>query len=260
MAFVINPDGTISPVDVVYDSTGGIKPKRIVDGFGTSHNSVGSKAYSKGASSTPVKKKKGKKKLNVLSGAVSYIKEKVGKISSKKDEPVANNASVAIQPTRTVKKKIFQSKQEIDEYFVQRRKLRQVVHNEIRDFVLRTLSNDLSNYFTECFNKHNDYCQNMGWGRIGNEGQEEKDNKRTSIAGVRRIRKGEQGKSKSGFSRHPVYGYARDRFGRVQERDSFNEDRRNEFKQAQRRQSYYDYSSFDGDSDHDNYYDSNNYD
>ena len=70
----------------------------------------------------------------------------------------------------------------------------------------------------------------MGWGRIGNEGQEEKDNKRTSIAGVRRIRKGEQGKSKSGFSRHPVYGYARDRFGRVQERDSFNEDRRNEYR------------------------------
>lgn len=61
-------------------------------------------------------------------------------------------------------------------------------------------------------------------------------------------------------SRHPVYGYARDRYGRVQERDSLNEDRKNEFRQSQVFQSRYDYSSYDSESDHDSYYDSNSYD
>ena len=40
---------------------------------------------------------------------------------------------------------------------------------------------------------------------------------------------GKASSGKFGNSRHPVYGYARDRFGRVQERDSLNEDRKNEF-------------------------------
>lgn len=60
-------------------------------------------------------------------------------------------------------------------------------------------------------------------------------------------------------SRHPQYGYARDRYGRVQERDSFNENRRNEFEQAQKYQSNYDYSSYDAEDDHDSYYDTDGY-
>ena len=62
------------------------------------------------------------------------------------------------------------------------------------------------------------------------------------------------GKSLFGASRKPQYGYARDRYGRVQERDSFNEERRNEFHQSQQHQKNYDYSNFDENDDHDGAY------
>ena len=55
-------------------------------------------------------------------------------------------------------------------------------------------------------------------------------------------------------ARPPKYAYARDRYGRVQERDSFNEDKRNEFYTAQNRQRNYDYSSYDSNDDNDGAY------
>ena len=55
-------------------------------------------------------------------------------------------------------------------------------------------------------------------------------------------------------ARAPKYAYARDRYGRVQERDSFSEDKRNEFYTAQNRQKNYDYSSYDANDDHDGAY------
>lgn len=48
------------------------------------------------------------------------------------------------------------------------------------------------------------------------------------------------------MSRKPKYGYARDYFGRVLERDSYKK----EVHQKPR----YDYSSYDREDDHDNYY------
>lgn len=53
----------------------------------------------------------------------------------------------------------------------------------------------------------------------------------------------------------PKYGYARDYYGRVQSRDLYDEDRRNEFAQSQRAQSNYDYSLYDREDDHDGGYD-----
>ena len=47
----------------------------------------------------------------------------------------------------------------------------------------------------------------------------------------------------------PKYGYARNRYGNVQERDSFNEERHNEIYQSEQRQQYYDYSSYDSEDD-----------
>ncbi len=64
---------------------------------------------------------------------------------------------------------------------------------------------------------------------------------------------------KSTSKRHPQAGYARDYFGRVQKRDLLNEDNKNEFKQSQNRQFYYDYSNYDKEDDHDSYYDSGSY-
>lgn len=55
-------------------------------------------------------------------------------------------------------------------------------------------------------------------------------------------------------SRKPKYGYARDRFGRVQKGDMFDEERTNEFRQAQNWQNHYDYSSYDANDDNDGAY------
>jgi len=62
------------------------------------------------------------------------------------------------------------------------------------------------------------------------------------------------GRSVNGASRQPKYGYARDRYGRIQERDHYNEDRHNEFKRAQNNQRNYDYSDYDSNDDHDGAY------
>ena len=56
--------------------------------------------------------------------------------------------------------------------------------------------------------------------------------------------------------RKPKYGYARDIFGRVQQRDIFDDDKFNDFAQSQRQQSNYDYSNYDADDDNDGAYSS----
>ena len=55
-------------------------------------------------------------------------------------------------------------------------------------------------------------------------------------------------------ARAPKYAYARHRYGRVQERDSFNEEKRNEFYVAHNRQKNYDYSNYDANDDNDGAY------
>ena len=50
-------------------------------------------------------------------------------------------------------------------------------------------------------------------------------------------------------NRHPKYGYARNRYGNVLERDSFNENLENESYQAELMQQNYDYSSYDSEDE-----------
>ena len=54
------------------------------------------------------------------------------------------------------------------------------------------------------------------------------------------------------MARKPKYGYARDIFGRVQERDLYKEEKHEKPK--------YDYSSYDREDDHDNVYYNEMYD
>lgn len=49
--------------------------------------------------------------------------------------------------------------------------------------------------------------------------------------------------------RKPKYGYARNIYGNIQERDSYNEDSYNEIYQNEIRQRDYDYSSHDVEDD-----------
>lgn len=58
-----------------------------------------------------------------------------------------------------------------------------------------------------------------------------------------------QTQTKSSNGRHPKYGYARNYYGNVLERDRFNEDKYDENYQADLMQEHYDYSSYDSEDD-----------
>lgn len=60
---------------------------------------------------------------------------------------------------------------------------------------------------------------------------------------------------KSASKNNPKYGYARDRYGRIVERDHYTEDGQNEFNKHQQAQLNYDYSTFDSQDDNDGAYD-----
>lgn len=261
MAFVINPDGTINILEVKYDRSGNISPKRIIeDGYG--HNS-----------SQPKKKKKKhrdssgslssfnetKKEVNVTDQSVSEIvtPEDVTPKTMPPSEIVPKKVTSPplYVPRTPEKKKLFQTKEAIDDYFEKRKELHQIVHQEILDYAIKHLNGELRSYFVKCFNEHNSYCRSQRWFKEVPEVKQKKTRKESAITPI-----GKASSGKFGNSRHPVYGYARDRFGRVQERDSLNEDRKNEFRQSQALQSRYDYSSYDSENDHDSYYDSNSYD
>ena len=260
MAFVINPDGTIKLLEVKFDHSGNISPKRIIEGYGSSH------------SQQPLKKKKKNKATTTLSSVPEKTNEGVNstvqstkQVSSPKDmTPETKNSegiitkkispSYRYAPKTPEKKKIFQTKDAIDEYFLKRKELHQIVHQEIFEYAKKHLNSDMFAYFVKCFDNHNNYCRSQGWYKNEPEVRQRKTRKESAFSPI-----GNASTGKFVNSRHPVYGYARDRYGRVQERDSLNEDRKNEFRKSQVLQTRYDYSSYDSESDHDSYYDSNSY-
>lgn len=260
MAFVINPDGTINVLDVQYDRLGNVRPKRIVESYGNSPSQQTKK---------PKKKNKNKHRATIkLSSAYvnSYPETAINKVVIPEEatpetilqSEVAEKGLAPTTPNVTKpseKKKIFQTKEAIDEYFNQRKELRQIIHQEILDYATKHLDKDLLTYFTKCFNEHNAYCKSKGWEPKIPEMKPRKKRKEAAFTPV-----GDSSNRRFGNSRHPVYGYARDKYGRVQERDSLNEERKNEFRQSQTLQRSYDYSNYDSESDHDSYYDSNSYD
>ena len=196
---------------------------------------------------------------------VTGLDNSIKQISSHEEvTPKSNSAETASKvvastpkyvPKTPDKKKLFQTKEAIDEYFIKRKELRQIVHQEILDYAIKHLNGELQSYFVKCFNEHNSYCRSQRWYKEDPEVKQKKTRKESAITPI-----GKASSGKFGNSRHPVYGYARDKYGRVQERDSLNEERKNEFRQSQALQSRYDYSNYDSENDHDNYYDSNGYD
>lgn len=72
MAFVINPDGTINILEVKYDRSGNISPKRIIDdGYG--HNSSQPKKKHRDSLGSLSSFKEKKKEVNVTDQSVSDI-------------------------------------------------------------------------------------------------------------------------------------------------------------------------------------------
>lgn len=260
MAFVINPDGTINTLEVNFDRSGNIIPKRIIN------------EYKNSSSQQPKKKKK--KQMTETMSSISSLKpkddiddtnkQKIQKsitkgVAETKLETITVSKNITNSPYNTYKvpekKKLFQTKEAIDDYFIKRKELHQILHKEILVYAIKNLKPDLSAYFVKCFNEHNEYCRSQGWYIEDSLVTKRKTRMESAISPTKNTPS-----SKFGKSRHPVYGYARDRYGRVLEKDSHNEDRKNEFRQSQTLQARYDYSSFDSENDHDCYYDSNSYD
>ena len=151
------------------------------------------------------------------------------------------------------KQKPFLSMESIDTYFKQRRLCNDVVPTAIYKYAERELAGDLWNYFLQCYNEHTEYRQSIGK-------KKQKDTMTSSALRGASLGSDVVFGKHSGSSRQPRFGYARDKYGRIQERDHLDEERRNEFRQAQRRQSGSDFSSYDPEDDHDSYYESGGYD
>lgn len=282
MAIVINPDGTVSTVDVYYNRDGSIKGIKGTPSTDIGYTPKSSSSYS----SSPIKKKAKKKKAK----KEPYLSTPTA--NSKKE----NSSNVTVVPTPTtkqstlitsskeVKKKnrprkpvmetaaedpslepYFSSNVEIDQYITDKKIKKQTIDLSEYLKIRRSLPGALCNYFTSKCKAYFIYCKELAQKMVKsttikkkkkNKNKKKVSNNVTFSSSRIKVTKTEvdNGSSSGGFPKKPKYGYARDRYGRVQERDSFNEEKKNEFYTAQNRQRHYDYSSYDANDDNDGAY------
>jgi hypothetical protein len=256
MAYVINPDGTVTSIDASYDRNGNLRPKidckKLNEQVIRYNPNTAKDEKEKGmVHSTPKKKKK---------------KPVVRVIPPKKRQQFINDA-------------------EIEMFFKDRIASRKVITEEEFDRIKSSLPQGLREYFISRYNRYKYFMGMVEVPRKRNTFKKPKTKKKAKnktpqvMKDVRivsspytgypqseiatfgtlgkRTPEGDMvnGRSLKGASRNPKNGYARDRYGRVQERDSYNEERDNEFNSATRHQNHYDYSSYDSNDDHDGAYD-----
>lgn len=257
MAYVINPDGTITTVEVEYDRNGNLMPK--IDSELLNEQVI---------------------KYN------SHIAPE-GRISNVKQSAPIKKKSKVYRTIPPKKQRRFISTAEIDLFFEDRYASKKSISKEEYSSIINSLPAELREYFISRYRKpkgykrvNDDLRKRKAFNKPKNKKKAIKKNKNQHVdknpikdsstySGYslgeiatfsslhKRTPDGDMvnGQSLKGASRRPKYGYARDRYGRVQERDSFNEDIRNEFKNAQKHQKNYDYSSYDDNDDHDGAYD-----
>lgn len=266
MAYVINPDGTVTFIEVKEDRYGNLKPTGSYDLLEkTQKTGVGYSGY------TPPmprkKRKKGKRGSYYSNGAGNEVTTK---------PPTSKQAQSIVKNPRII------TKQSIDQFFIKKKNRHLFVTAEEYYHAIGVLKGNLLAYFLQKNEKLKDYLHSLGYAPKTDQKQ---------------IKKNKSNKYNKGFSYHtpivsgnaladiatfsiirdslsesdvvsvrprtggkpPKYGYARDYFGRVQKRDLLNEEKKNEFKQSQKQQSNYDYSNYDSEDDHDSYYDSGSY-
>ena len=254
MAFVVNPDGTITTVEADYDRNGNLRPKIPRSASEDFHMPV------TGVSNSGVSRKEGKKRKNkkVISTTPVVDNTPVSQTNKTIEKPVES----AIKKVRVI------TRQSVENFFERKKRLRQLVTNEEFLRATVTLKGLLLELFLAVKKSKKKQKSNPVIAHVNTVSNNHKSSANTigNIAKFSTIKDSMADTdviyNRTGFgaSNHPKYGYARDRFGRVQERDSHNDDKRNEFKQAQKSQSKYDYSSYDAEDDHDSYYDSQSYD
>ena len=262
MAIIINPDGTVSTIETTYDQYGNLKPK--IDSGVMQEQEI---HYNRNTISNSSK-----------NGSVYPT----GPVSKKYKNKV--NISKPISPK---KQKFLISYAEIDMFFMEKYSSGKYVSIDEYERIKKSLPENLKRYFAS---KYLDY---LGWlkpkkkkKRTTFKKPKEPNNivKKKKVVHEARAEKNyhnshsghtigdiatfgtlkEKYASSQDFevrtsnpprpARAPKYAYARDRYGRVQERDSFNEEKRNEFYTAQNRQRHYDYSSYDANDDNDGAY------
>lgn len=265
MAIVINPDGTVSTIEVDHDAYGNIRPKMPQD--------IAEKPSGKPYMSSSQKKD------------VIYPK-----LQKKKHKKVVSSTSHESQDNPVISTKVV-TKQSIDRFFAYIKSHHQRITENEYTKTLNMLEGEVRDYYkqryleykiehspkpaitistkpTEGKKKKKKNKQNKQLKKEAPAKQFISRNSGFTIAEIASFSslKGAlpgndiiNGRSIYGASRQPKYGYARDRYGRVQERDSFNEDRKNEFKLAQSQHKNYDYSNYDAEDDHDSYYDNGGY-
>lgn len=264
MAIVINPDGTVSTIETTHDRYGNLRPKIVNPDVPEISSTSTFKQGVVGHNSKPRKKK-------------SYISTE--KIST----PLPTKKVIR---TKGTYRPFFTSVSEIDDFFEKRKENgREVFFIEYSNMADLTPAN-LQPYFKKKYFEYRDYCK-----LIRPMTPRERDKLNNKIRVQKKATKGTKPKhrvtnanrtgntigeiakfgslkgeyaSSSDFdvrtsnpprpARTPQYGYARDRYGRVQERDSYNEEKRNEFYVAQNRQRNYDYSCYDDNDDNDRAY------
>ena len=270
MAYVVNPDGTVTFIEVKEDRFGNLKPTGSYDLLEQSNKSaVGYSSY------TPPKPKKKRKKCKRNAYYANETNSEVTVSKQSTDKPVQS----------TVKNPRIITRQSIENFFKRKKEQRQLVTAEDVIRATSKLKGNLLYYFMQQYEQYKEYCLTMGWGQKtthSNKGKKDLNtpkkrvNKTSSkqythntpkntledIATFSKLKDSMSDSDviyKSTSKRHPQAGYARDYFGRVQKRDLLNEDKNNEFKKSQNRQTNYDYSNYDKEDDHDSYYDSGSY-
>lgn len=258
MAIIINPDGTVSTIEVDHDAYGNIRPKMPQDiAEKPSEKPYVSSSQKKGVIYPRVQKKKKKKVVPSVSNQSQEKTKVVTKQSIDRYFAYINSHHQRITEKEHIKT-LTLLKDEVLDYYKRRYLEYQVAH-------MPKPANIISTKPAEAKKKKKKNKQNKQQKKEKQAKQFISRNSGFTIAEIASFSslKGAlpgndiiNGRSIYGASRQPKYGYARDRYGRVQERDSFNEDRKNEFKLAQSQHKSYDYSSYDAEDDHDSYYDS----
>ncbi len=257
MAYVINPDGTITTVEADYDRNGNLKPK--INTELLNEQVVKYNSNTAPEKRTPIGKKSASiKKKSKVSRSLPHKRQQfisTAEIDMFFKDRIATNKRVSTDEYIRITDKL---PKELRGYFVKKYRQYLGYRSVIVDVddprnrntfkkpknKKKAKKNKTPHVVKEVIVKHS-YHSGFSLGEIATYSSL---NKRTPDEDM------VNGQSLKGASRQPKYGYARDRFGRVQERDSFNEDLRNEFKNAQNHQKNYDYSSFDSDDDHDGAY------
>jgi hypothetical protein len=256
MAYVINPDGTITTVEADYDRNGNLKPKincellkEQVVNYNPNIAPEGRKVKPK--QSVPIKKKKKVSRSIPLKRQLRFVSTAEIELFFK--DRIANKQRIYTDEYLSIVKSLPKV---LKDYFISRYH-KYIGYNSVVDDYLRSRKN-----FKKPKNKKK-IKKNKNPHVVKNVTMSSSTSSGFSIGDIatysslhKRTPDGDlvNGQSLKGASRQPKFGYARDRFGRVQERDSFNEDLRNEFRNAQRHQKNYDYSSYDADDDHDGAY------